>query len=96
MDVVLATPLEQRVVSLELPAGTTLRNALERSRLLDGLDAAELALLTFGIHGCRMPADTLLADGDQVEIYRPLVLDPKLRRRRRGSAPARLKGRSDR
>lgn len=95
VDVVLATSAWQRVVSLEVPAGCTLRNALERSHLLDGLDAAELASLTFGIHGRQMPPDTLLADGDQVEIYRPLPLDPK-QRRRRGAAAAGVRDRSDR
>jgi putative ubiquitin-RnfH superfamily antitoxin RatB of RatAB toxin-antitoxin module len=36
-----------------------------------------------GIHGRRVPLDTALADGDRVEVYRPLQADPKAARRRR-------------
>jgi uncharacterized protein len=83
VTVVYALPDAQRAIELEVPAGTTLGQAVERSRLLEALTPADIAQLGYGIHGRVWPADTVLADGDQVEIYRPLPLDPKQRRRQR-------------
>jgi putative ubiquitin-RnfH superfamily antitoxin RatB of RatAB toxin-antitoxin module len=58
----------------------------------DALAAAGIAtrhpdadLRALGIYGKRVRADAQLADGDRVEIYRPLLLDPKERRRRRAA-----------
>lgn len=72
------------MVALEVPIGTTLRGALERARVEDRLTAEELAGASFGIFGVVSAPETTLADGDRVEIYRPLADDPKLIRRRRG------------
>jgi putative ubiquitin-RnfH superfamily antitoxin RatB of RatAB toxin-antitoxin module len=63
-------------VTLQLPAGALVRDALHAS----GIDAGAGAL---GVFGKRVRPDTPLADGDRVEIYRPLLLDPKERRRQR-------------
>jgi len=62
-------------VTLQLPDGALVRDAL-RAAGIEG-DAA------VGVFGKRVPPDTPLADGDRVEIYRPLALDPKERRRQR-------------
>jgi len=62
-------------VTLQLPDGALVRDAL-RAAGIEG-DAA------VGVFGQRVPPDTPLADGDRVEIYRPLLLDPKERRRQR-------------
>ena len=85
VEVVYALPDRQQVVVLDLPAGGSLRHALERSRLLEALTPAECAQLCYGIFGELAAPDTLLADGDRVEIYRPLYEDPKLIRRRRAA-----------
>ena len=61
---------------VELPAGALVRDALEAS----GLNVDPSAV---GIFGKRVAPDARLADGDRVEIYRPLALDPKERRRQR-------------
>jgi putative ubiquitin-RnfH superfamily antitoxin RatB of RatAB toxin-antitoxin module len=63
-------------VTLQLPAGALVRDAVRAS----GIDAHASAL---GIFGKLVQPDSPLADGDRVEIYRPLALDPKERRRLR-------------
>jgi putative ubiquitin-RnfH superfamily antitoxin RatB of RatAB toxin-antitoxin module len=82
VTVVWAAPGAQDMVSLELPEGVTVGVAVARSGLVETwqLDAASLA---FAIHGKRRVASTVLADGDRVEITRPLLADPKEARRRR-------------
>ena len=75
VEVVRAWPerLEQR--ALELEEGATVRAALAAA----GMQAPHGA----GIYGRRVPLDTPLADGDRVEVLRPLAADPKEARRRR-------------
>jgi len=70
----MAYPDGAQARSLNLPAGATVRDALAAS----GLEAHAC-----GIFGKRVALDRKLAEGDRVEIYRPLALDPKEARRRR-------------
>lgn len=69
------------MVTLDLPAGATLRDALTKSNL-----DWDLRVNAFGIFGQQVPLDHPLADGDRVEIYRPLAMDPKEARRRRAKS----------
>lgn len=64
---------------LTLPRGATVRDALLASGLWAGSGDAPAA----GIWGRRAPLDTTLREGDRVEIYRALVVDPKEARRQR-------------
>lgn len=81
VEVVYALPGCQPLVSLRLPPGSSALQAVERSGLIErcGLDPENLRL---GVFGRRCRPDARLADGDRVEIYRPLIIDPKQRRRR--------------
>jgi putative ubiquitin-RnfH superfamily antitoxin RatB of RatAB toxin-antitoxin module len=74
IEVVQARPDGARVVQLDLPAGATVRDALA---------AAGMKSQQTGIFGKVVTPDTPLADGDRVEVYRPLTIDPKEARRRR-------------
>lgn len=76
VEVVYALPARARVVSVELHAGATLRDAVAASSLV-----ADLERCSFGIFGKRAALDHPLAEGDRVEIYRPLAVDPKEARR---------------
>ena len=72
----------QTVLELEVPAGTTAAQAVARSGIRDrhpGIPAGA----ALGIYGRVVAPDTPLADGDRVELYRPLAVDPKEARRRR-------------
>lgn len=83
VDVVYALPARQHVVRLAVPAGTSLREAVERSAVLAEVPPAERAALRYGIHGVEFSPDTCVEAGDRVEIYRPLEADPKAQRRQR-------------
>jgi len=74
--VVRALARSQRVVRVELAPGATAREALEAA----GLDEPGAAL---GRFGRKIGPETELADGDRVELLRPLLADPKEARRRR-------------
>ncbi len=84
IEVVYAAPEQQWALALEVPAGTTVRGALERARVHERLSVSELALVSVGIFGVPCDRDTVVGEGDRIEIYRPLVDDPKIIRRRRG------------
>jgi putative ubiquitin-RnfH superfamily antitoxin RatB of RatAB toxin-antitoxin module len=83
VDVVYALTEDQTVRRIELPAGATVREAVERSTLLERHPELDLAHLAVGIHGERCALETPVRDGDRVEIYRRLTADPKESRRRR-------------
>lgn len=71
-------PREVRLVELQVPAGATVRQALQASGL--ALDETGLAV---GIWGHAAGLDDALRDGDRVEMYRALRVDPKEARRQR-------------
>jgi uncharacterized protein len=82
IQVVYALPDKQELLYLALPVGTTLQQALEASGL-PGKYGVELATGKFGIFGKHAKLDTVLRDRDRVEIYRPLIADPKEMRKAR-------------
>lgn len=75
VEVVYALPDGARCITIELAAGARVRDALAAS----GFETTN----PVGIFGKRVPLEHPLADGDRVEIYRPLAIDPKEARRRR-------------
>jgi putative ubiquitin-RnfH superfamily antitoxin RatB of RatAB toxin-antitoxin module len=89
IEVVCALPHHQRVVTLEVPAGTTLRHAVERSRIFEAFPELDPATCRLGVHGVVRDPERLVQAGDRVEIYRPLPADPKTIRRRRARAQGR-------
>lgn len=76
-------PRDVREWFVTLPPGATLRQALLASGLQDECPGIDLTQATTGIWGRKAEMDTLLADGDRVELYRPLLVDPKVARRER-------------
>lgn len=83
VEVVYALPERQTLLALQLPAGATVREAIERSGVLQLHPEIDLSRAAVGIHGRRSPLDARLREHDRVEIYRPLTADPKDARRRR-------------
>ena len=82
VTVVWATPRIQDIVSVELPEGATVADAVAQSGFVIryGLDSTALG---FAIFGRRASANAPLADGNRVELTRPLRADPKAARARR-------------
>jgi putative ubiquitin-RnfH superfamily antitoxin RatB of RatAB toxin-antitoxin module len=81
--VVLAMPDVQPVVRLEMKSGSTVKDAIEKSGLLEQFEGIELDPSKVGIFGSKVSLDRLLREGDRVEIYRALIADPKEVRRQR-------------
>lgn len=70
------------VVSVMVPPGTTVREAIARSGLAARCPDLDLGRCGVGVFGQARALDAPVEPGDRVEIYRPLEQDPKERRRR--------------
>jgi putative ubiquitin-RnfH superfamily antitoxin RatB of RatAB toxin-antitoxin module len=84
-----AKPEEQIVLPLKVPLGTTLGQAIAISGITKRFPEIDLLKNKTGVFGRLHPLEYILRPGDRVEIYRPLIADPKELRRARGRcAPA--------
>jgi putative ubiquitin-RnfH superfamily antitoxin RatB of RatAB toxin-antitoxin module len=83
--IVLHSPAPRQVLEwpVELPEGATVRDALVASGWSGSQSAEALAAAEVGIWGRRCPLGQPLREGDRVEIYRGLLVDPKVARRER-------------
>lgn len=81
LEVVYATPAKQTLIRLRAPAPVTAREAVMRSGLLERHPEIDLASTALGIFGEVVPPGQMLVDGDRVELYRPLAIDPREARR---------------
>ncbi|MDP1734092.1 MAG: RnfH family protein [Sulfuritalea sp.] len=85
VEVVYAMPERQELASIKLPAGSTAGQAIEASGLLAKHPEIDLAKNKLGIYAKLAKIDTALRDRDRVEIYRPLIADPKEVRKQRAA-----------
>jgi len=83
IEVCYAAAGEQALIAVELPVGATLQQAVDASGILRRFPQIDLGVQKVGVFGKLKPLDAVLADHDRVEIYRPLLVDPKLSRQRR-------------
>lgn len=83
IEVCYALAKAQTLIALRLPAGATVRDAIEASHIAERHPEIDLATAKVGVFGKLKPLDEPLADHDRVEIYRPLIVDPKVARQRR-------------
>lgn len=90
VEVCYALPGRQFLKVLRLQEGATLRQAVEKSHLLQEAPEIDLESARVGIYGKLKTLDTILRDHDRVEIYRPLIADPKEARRRRAGKKMRV------
>ncbi len=75
----------QFLVALKVPEGATVRQAIELSGLLEMYPDVDLTRQAVGIFGRPCALEDPLQEGDRVEVYRPLQVDPRLRRRQRAA-----------
>ncbi len=87
VEVAYALPHKQKILPLEIEAGTTLLEAVKQSAIEAEFPELDLADAKFGIFGkaTRTPETDVLREGDRVEIYRPLLIDPKQARANRAA-----------
>ena len=83
VEVAYAKVDEQVIIPLDVDAGTTLEQAIQLSGIQEQYPEIDLAKNKTGIFGKIAKADTELREKDRVEIYRPLIADPKESRRKR-------------
>lgn len=83
IEVCYALPDRQFLKAMRVQEGITLRQAIEQSGILKEAPEISLESARVGIYGKLKTLDSLLRDRDRVEIYRPLIADPKEARRRR-------------
>jgi len=85
IEVTYALEKEQTLLSLEVDEGTTLKQAVEISGILDKYPKINLKIDKTGIFGKIAKLDVVLREKDRVEIYRPLIADPKKVRKERAA-----------
>ena len=86
VEVVYATPARQVIKTLALPAGSNVEAAIRASGLLEEFPQIDLGVNRAGVFGEMVNLDETLEGGERVEIYRPLIVDPKAARRLRAKA----------
>lgn len=85
VEIAYARPGEQVVLAVEVPQGATLEEAIAASRIGERFPEIDLGRNKVGVFGRISPLSAPLKPGDRVEIYRPLIADPKLVRRQRAA-----------
>ncbi|MAT50949.1 MAG: RnfH family protein [Porticoccaceae bacterium] len=94
VEVAYALPEKQKIISLKVNPGTTAREAVTLSNIASDFPDADLENAPMGVFGQALgakgvagPEEYVLEPGDRVEIYRPLIADPKeVRKQRAGKA----------
>jgi putative ubiquitin-RnfH superfamily antitoxin RatB of RatAB toxin-antitoxin module len=90
--VIYARPGSTPLIDVRVPAGATLRDAIIASGVLALAPELALDALEVGVFNRPRALDSSVCDGDRIEIYRPLKIDPKETRRVRAAIRKRRKG----
>jgi putative ubiquitin-RnfH superfamily antitoxin RatB of RatAB toxin-antitoxin module len=94
IEVAYALPTKQAIVDVALKEGTTVQQAIEASNILEQFPDIDLKATKVGVWSRVVKLNDTLIDGDRIEIYRPLIADPKEIRKRRAEK-AKEEGRAD-
>ncbi len=86
IEVAYALPEKQKLFSLEIPAGSTIEFAIKRSGVLEEFPDIDLSKQKVGIFSKARNLLDHVVEGDRIEIYRPLTIDPKVARKNRAAA----------
>ena len=85
VEVAYATPDKQEIVVTEVPVGTTALEAIDASGIRDLFEDLQVDEKAIGIFSKKTKPTQILKQGDRVEIYRPLIADPKEVRKARAA-----------
>jgi uncharacterized protein len=86
VEVAYASPERQLILKVEVPPGTTAIEAVRLSGIEEQFPEIELGRNRLGVFGKLCKSDRQLNAGDRVEIYRPLIVDPRAARRELAAA----------
>jgi putative ubiquitin-RnfH superfamily antitoxin RatB of RatAB toxin-antitoxin module len=93
VEIAYALPSQQIILKLHVEAGATAEQAIRVSGILEKFPEIDLEQNKIGIFGKLSKPDSVLREHDRVEIYRPLIADPKeVRRQRAAEGKAMKKG----
>ncbi len=87
VEVAYALPHKQKILSVEVEEGTSMLDAVRQSGIEAEFPELVLAEAKFGIFGkaSRAPESDVVREGERIEIYRPLLIDPKQARANRAA-----------
>lgn len=85
VELVYINPEQQFLNKIKIPVGSTIRQAIDQSDVLSRFEEINLEKNKVGVFSKTQSLDYVLKEGDRVEIYRPLIVDPKEARRQRAS-----------
>ena len=85
VEVAYALSEEQVIISIKIPKKFNVKQAIEKSEIQKKFPCIDLSKNKVGIFGKQTTLDHPLNDRDRIEIYRPLILDPKEMRRKRAA-----------
>lgn len=91
VEVAYALPDVQQIIPVDMPAGCTAEQAIRESGILEKFPDIDLTKARIGVFGKLSKLSIELKAGDRVEIYRPLIADPKEVRRKREAEGKRMK-----
>jgi len=91
VEVVYALAEEQTLLTVDVPDGSEIKDVIIKSDILNQYPELDLEDLEVGIFGKLAKINQVVRDGDRIEIYRPLIADPKEVRKRRAAEGKRLK-----
>ena len=85
IEVAYALPDKQALIQLTVEPGTTAMAAAEQSGIVDRFEGLTLEGAKLGVFGKAVPNTHVMSSGERVEIYRPLLIDPKEVRKARAA-----------
>lgn len=81
IEVAYATPERQEIKALTVPAGTSIQAAIQQSGILASFPEIDLTKQSVGVFSKKRELTDIVHEGERIEIYRPLTIDPKEARR---------------
>ena len=94
VEVVYGTPERQKIITLNVAENTTIEQAILASGIIEEFPEIDLSVNNVGIWNRAAKLTDILHDLDRIEVYRPLIADPKEVRKRRAEK-AKEEGRAD-
>ncbi len=91
VEVAYALPDEQVILALDVTPDTSIESAIQQSGILERFPEIDLSATKVGVFGKLSKLNATLKPGDRIEIYRPLIADPKEVRRQRAAAGKAMK-----
>ncbi len=83
VEVVYASTTKQSLLALKVPENSSIREVIIASGILQHYPEIDLANLSVGIFSKKTSLDQIVKAGDRIELYRPLIIDPKEARKQR-------------